>query len=94
MRGDEPCLCVVQHEPRRGDEPVQVRRERERRKAEQELEVVSAGEADDVTAASAAMARDGKAVAGDCGVMTELPLAAVRDNESALKSGLLLYDHA
>ena len=52
----------------RGDEPVQVRRERERRQAEQEFEVVSAGEADDRHGGERGDGELGKSIAGDCGV--------------------------
>ena len=45
MRGDQLCLRVVQDQPQRGQQPVQVRRHGQCRRIEQELEVVGAGEA-------------------------------------------------
>ena len=74
---------------------MQVRGERERRQAEQELQVVSAGEAHDRDRGQRGDGENGEAVAYDGGVHgPTIDGPGRRDNESSLKSRLLLYDHA
>ena len=64
MRGDEPGLCVVQREPHRGDEAVQMRRELSGGRPNRN-QVVSAGEAHNRERGERGDGETGKAIAGD-----------------------------
>jgi len=93
--GDETRLRVVQCKPRGGDEPMQVRGEREWRQTEQELQIVSAREAHDRDRGQRGDGENGEAIACDGGVHgPTIHGPRRRDNESSLKSRLLLYDRA
>src|SRR6187401_147642 len=95
MHGDEARLREVQRQPERGEEPVHVGGPREWRQIEPHPEVVSARKGDDGHGRQRGDDDLRESISNNDGVHEPKVFRRRREHhESALKSGLLLYDWA